>query len=182
MTKTVYSYDRATGEYLGEAVAQPNPRRPGAYLLPAFSTETAPPAAGEHEAAVYREGAWSIVPDWRGHIYWLADGSRHEITELGVEPPDEALDEPPLPSLEEAKAQRIQGIKREAHSVLQPTDWYVVRHIEIGEPIPSDIVAYRAAVRAASDAAEADVMALTDPAVVLTYQVAWPTSEPLTVS
>ena len=98
-TKTVYSYDRDTGEYRGEAVAHENPRRPGVYLLPAFSTEAAPPPVGEHEAAVYRDGAWSIVPDWRGHEYWLADGSRHEITELGIAPPAEALDEePPRPA------------------------------------------------------------------------------------
>lgn len=99
-TAIVYSYDRDTGEYRGEAVAHENPRRPGSYLLPAFSTETAPPGTGEHEAAVYRDGAWSVVPDWRGHEYWLADGSRHEITELGVEPPAGALSEPPPPTAE----------------------------------------------------------------------------------
>src|SRR5690606_16818865 len=63
-TTTVYSYDRATGEYRGQAVAQPNPRRPGAYLLPAFSTETAPPPVGERETTVYRNGEWAVVPDW----------------------------------------------------------------------------------------------------------------------
>lgn len=104
-TKTVYNYDRDTGEYRGEAAAHENPRRPGSYLLPAFSTETAPPPVGEHEAAVYRDGAWSVVPDWRGHEYWLADGSRHEIIELGVEPPDGALDEePPVPADARRKA------------------------------------------------------------------------------
>lgn len=44
------------------------------------------------------DGAWQVVPDWRGHVYWLGDGSRHEIIELGVEPPAEALTEaPPMP-------------------------------------------------------------------------------------
>lgn len=110
-TTTVYSYDRDTGEYRGESIAHENPRRPGVYLLPAFSTEAAPPATGEHEAAVYREGAWSIVPDWRGHVYWLADGSRHEITELGVEPPAGALSEPPPPSVDDIASAKLREIK-----------------------------------------------------------------------
>ncbi|MCO7217125.1 hypothetical protein [Halomonas sp. OfavH-34-E] len=55
----------------------------------------APPATGEHEAAKVVDGAWHVVADWRGHVYWLADGSRHEISELGVEPPADALDEAP---------------------------------------------------------------------------------------
>lgn len=128
MTKTVYSYDRDTGEYRGEAVAHENPRRPGSYLLPAFSTEAAPSATGEREAAVYRDGAWSVVPDWRGHEYWLADGSRHEITELGVEPPDGALDEePPQPADQRRKAAKdaIDAAAGEARAAFVSVGWGV---------------------------------------------------------
>lgn len=96
MAKTVFSYDPYSGEYLGETLAHRSPRGEG-YLMPAFSAAEAPPATGEREVAVYRDGAWSVVPDWRGHIYWLADGSEHEIKELGEEPPVDALAEPPPP-------------------------------------------------------------------------------------
>ncbi|MCJ8287087.1 hypothetical protein [Halomonas sp.] len=58
----------------------------------------APPATGENEKAKVVDGAWQVVADWRGHVYWLDDGSRHEITELGDEPPADALSEaPPVP-------------------------------------------------------------------------------------
>lgn len=82
------------------------------------------------------------------------------------------IDPPPLADVQ---AQRIDDIKREAHALLQPTDWYVVRQQETGEPVPEDVSAYRSAVRAASDAAEADVLALTNAEAVLAYQAAWPT-------
>lgn len=117
-TKTVYSFDRETGEYRGPAVAHANPRRPGAYLLPAFSTEAAPPAIGERQAAVYLADAWQVVPDWRGHTYWLSDGSRHQIAELGVEPPAEALSEPPPPSVDDAAAAALREINAACESAL----------------------------------------------------------------
>ncbi len=68
--------------------------------VPGSAMTEAPPATGKHEAAKVVDGAWQVVPDWRGHTYWLADGSRHEISELGVEPPADALDEAPPESLE----------------------------------------------------------------------------------
>lgn len=81
------------------------------------------------------------------------------------------IDPPPLA---DAIAERIAGIKREAHALLQPSDWYVVRQQETGEPVPENVSAYRASVRAAADAAEADVLALTNAEAVLAYQAAWP--------
>lgn len=66
--------------------------------IPAGATSIEPPATGANEAARWAGEDWEVVPDWRGHAYWLADGSRHDITELGVEPPNDALDqEPPKP-------------------------------------------------------------------------------------
>ncbi|RQW71336.1 hypothetical protein EBB56_09250 [Halomonas sp. YLB-10] len=66
-----------------------------------------PPATGENEAAKVIDGAWQVVPDWRGHVYWLADGSRHEITELGVEPPTDALGEAPPEPIADAAMKAI---------------------------------------------------------------------------
>lgn len=86
-TKTVYNYNPDTGEYLGPETAHESPMEPGVYLLPAHSTETAPPEAGEHQAAVYRNGAWTLVEDHRGESWYdTATQERHDIKAL-----DEAI-------------------------------------------------------------------------------------------
>lgn len=50
-----------------------------------------PPAAGEHEIAVFdpETQTWSLEPDWRGvPLYLESTGALTEITEIGVEPAD----------------------------------------------------------------------------------------------
>ncbi|RAH37529.1 DUF4376 domain-containing protein [Halomonas sp. SL1] len=78
--------------------------------IPAGATSSEPPATGKREAARWSGQAWEIVSDWRGHVYWLADGSRHEITELGVEPPADGLDEQPPASLDTLAARQRAAI------------------------------------------------------------------------
>ena len=100
--KTVYSCDRQTGEFLGEDQAQPSPMEPGKYLMPACSTELQPPVAGANECAVFRDGKWSIVSDWRFVRHWdLETGKLCEpIVELGQEPTKtQTSQEPALPEL-----------------------------------------------------------------------------------
>lgn len=87
---------------------------------------------------------------------------------------DAATAPPPQPSLKEAKARRIAEIKGYAYALLAPTDWYVIRQHETGDPIPHHVSDYRAAVRAASDAAEADIIGLEDVSEVLKFVVNWP--------
>lgn len=98
MEKTVYSYNPITGEYIGTTVADESPLEPGVYLLPAHSTEVAPPEGGSHEAALWDGEVWSLVPDWRGEVrYRTNTGEAIHITELGelpeglteMAPPDE---------------------------------------------------------------------------------------------
>ena len=91
----LYAYSPVTGEYIGTCVADPSPLEPGVWLYPACTTDVEPPQTGDREAAIWTGEAWQVVPDWRGHIYFTQDGERHEITELGIAPPDDALDEPP---------------------------------------------------------------------------------------
>ncbi|MCE8002538.1 hypothetical protein [Billgrantia ethanolica] len=90
----IHPTDRTAIDPAGrEAPRDPMRQQP---RIPAGATSIAPPETGEHQAARWTGEAWVVVPDWRGHVYWLADGSRHEITELGKEPPADALDvEPP---------------------------------------------------------------------------------------
>ena len=89
MPKTVYGYDRTTHEYTGTQTAPDSPREPGKYLIPANSTEVAPPAAGENQKAGWNVETqeWELAPDYRGEKYYsTVDQSEHEIKELGVDP------------------------------------------------------------------------------------------------
>lgn len=96
--KTVYNYDPNTGEYLGPESAYESPMEPGVYLMPAHSTETVPPEAGGHQAAVYCDGVWSLVEDHRGEVWYdTATRERHEIKTLDVVPETWTLIEPTDP-------------------------------------------------------------------------------------
>lgn len=101
---TIYNYHPATGEYLSQAKASLDPLE-GKPLVPSFATTKKPPAVRENEIAVFKDDAWSIISDYRGTEYWLADGSVHTIEEVGEKLPKEALDAPPAPTLDELKAQ-----------------------------------------------------------------------------
>lgn len=59
----IYNYDRQTGVFLGASVAEPNPMEPGNFLVPAFSTAIAPPAAVGNEKATFNavKGRWAVV-------------------------------------------------------------------------------------------------------------------------
>lgn len=98
------------GFYVGEFVADPSPRETGAYLVPAGGVVDAPPVAGAGQIARRVGNAWALVPDRRGSVYWLADHSRHEITEPGIDFPAGALmADPPLSAAEIAKAESDQA-------------------------------------------------------------------------
>jgi len=56
----IYHYHPATGEYLGEGTADESPLEPGAYLVPAHATTTAPPTAMTGKARVW-QGGWVFV-------------------------------------------------------------------------------------------------------------------------
>lgn len=62
----IYNYDSITGEFLTPGIADESPLEPGKYLIPAFATDQEPPIIGKNQIAIYREGTWQIVPDYRG--------------------------------------------------------------------------------------------------------------------
>lgn len=75
----------------------------------------------------------------------------------------------------EIRDKAIAAIKATADALLTPTDWLVIRSAETTAPIPAAIVAYRAAVRAASNDAEAAIAAAgDDAAAILAVIPAWP--------
>lgn len=56
----VFHYHPSTGAYLGTALADPSPREPGVWLVPAYSTEVPPPSPGEGQGAFWRNGEWVL--------------------------------------------------------------------------------------------------------------------------
>jgi hypothetical protein len=68
LTKTVYSYDPATGYFTGATTATENPMNIGRgdFLLPANTTEIEPPNGG------------ALTPRWTGENWELVDVQRRE--------------------------------------------------------------------------------------------------------
>jgi len=73
------------------------------------------------------------------------------------------------------KSQNIAQVKQTAGSLLQATDWMVIRKAERNVDIPADVVTYRAAVVAECDRLEAAIAAVSDIAGLIAVQADWPT-------
>ena len=136
-----YRYNPDTLEYEHPVTCQPNPARPGEFLIPPSATELEPPSAEEHEIAVFQPDSnqWTIQPDYRGTEYWLPDGSDHKIEQIGEVPPKNALDkQPPPPPL--TLEERFQEMKLQRERVLNDSDFLVLRHQDqVNLGIPTDI-------------------------------------------
>lgn len=101
--------------YTGSVILDESYRIPGSddgWASPINSVPFAPPLLADHETAKINADrtAWLIVPDWRGHTYWLADRSKHTIQSAGIEPPQGWLAADPGPSLADLKAARMAAI------------------------------------------------------------------------
>jgi len=57
---TVYCFNAQTKEFTGTSIAQRNPMRPGTYLMPKNTTQTAPPEAQSGKLRVWTGEAWSF--------------------------------------------------------------------------------------------------------------------------
>lgn len=107
-------------------------------------------------------------PSWDQRFYWGYDEDGQLIPkQLNDEP---VLDEDGLPQLDAMgqqivatglKTLYVQEQKRTAETLLAPYDWYVVRQMEAGKAMPSEVAGYRRAVREASDQREDEIMATT---------------------
>jgi len=84
---TVYSFDPATGAYLGREQAWASPQEPGVYHFPANTTEVKPPAIDADQAAVWDGAKWTVVPDHRGQMaYDTTTGGSWRVETLGALP------------------------------------------------------------------------------------------------
>ena len=91
----VYHYYAETGEFVGATIAQEDPKDPGKFLVPAHATAAAPPMPGENQAAVFKNGTWSMVADYRGTKYYDVDGAEHTIHNLSKTVPLDVTTTPP---------------------------------------------------------------------------------------
>ncbi|HQR97565.1 MULTISPECIES: hypothetical protein [unclassified Polaromonas] len=105
-SKTVYLYDKNTGEFAGRYDAQESPLEPGTFITPVCSASLPPPATGAHEAAVFVNGEWAITPNYRGVSYWL-NGVEGRVEALGVAPPEGSTPAKPPPALADVKAELV---------------------------------------------------------------------------
>lgn len=126
----IYHLHRETGEFLGQGLADPSPREPGKWLIPANATTDAPPAEQAGHARVWASGAWTQVPDYRGETWWDANDQPVEIEDLG-DPADQGLTdvEPPAPpTYPTADA-----------ALLAMVAWVEALHASVTGPVPQDV-------------------------------------------
>lgn len=147
-----YHHDHV-GIYLGASAADPDPRKPGAFMPPPFSAVLdAPPALGPNQAAQRVDDAWVLIPDFRGREYWTADRIKHVIVEAGIELPADALDADPGPTAAELWANH----QAAAQAALDFNDRVAIRCLKAGVPYPVEWRNHDNALRAILRAASGD--------------------------
>lgn len=138
-----YSYDPTTLIFSGEVLAQENPVKKGEFLEPAFSTKDKPPVPGENQIPMFKDGSWTLMPNFAGKMFWDKNGVPGIMREVGVPLPDGAtLTQPPLTT-----AQKQELLKSKAKNALDDSDIVVIRCTEAGVSVPSDWKTYREALR-----------------------------------
>ena len=113
----IYNHHPQTGEFLNQSEASLDPieQKP---MVPAFATELEPPEVQDNEKAVFVDGAWQVISDYRETEYWLEDGSHTVIAELGATPPEDALFSPPMASLKEGAKKKVAAFSADARAKL----------------------------------------------------------------
>lgn len=115
----VYHYHPTTGEFLNDSEADESPLEPGHFLIPQFATELAPPEnIPLGKTAVFNSGAWSLVENHRGEVFWTPQGEQKVQEVLGPLPPGSLKQKPPEPP-EKAKDLAWKLIKSERDRRIQ---------------------------------------------------------------
>jgi hypothetical protein len=95
----IHQYDAETGQYISSRLADADPMNADRWLVPAFSTADELPARSQLEWPFYVNGAWKLLPDYRGRILYRQDnGASAEILIAGTTPAEHGLTETPRPS------------------------------------------------------------------------------------
>lgn len=143
----VYSYSSDTGELVGQFQARLDPletkvRGENVFLIPANATTNTPPVIPDGKVAVFKEGTWSLVDDYRGQTTYANDGSLLEIESLGTIPDGYSLT-PPEPTLEEIRAKKKQELATKRYTL--ETGGITVNnvHIQTDRESRSNLIAAR---------------------------------------
>jgi hypothetical protein len=139
----IYHYSAITGEFLGTDAARESPLEPGVFLIPANATDTAPPAPGANQAAVFANGAWALVADYRGERWYQPDGTEVDITQLNVAPGTTWTVTPPPPTAQQLYRQ----LQAQAQAALDQTDRVASRCFKAGVAFPPAWQTYTTALR-----------------------------------
>lgn len=94
----IYNYHPDSGEFMGATEADPNPVRPGEFLIPANATLIEPPgdpAAGN--AMTWDGSEWVEIKDHRGETWWNTAGEPMTINKIGDPAEHDLQSEPPPP-------------------------------------------------------------------------------------
>jgi hypothetical protein len=95
----IHHYNATTGEYMSSGQPDTDPRNAERWLVPAFATFDAPPPRTPTTWPFYRDGSWSLLPDFRGRIcYRTRTGEPVELAVAGCTPADLGLTTEPRPS------------------------------------------------------------------------------------
>lgn len=95
----IHQYDALTGQYTSSRLADADPRNPGRWLVPAFSTDAELPARTALTWPFFLDAQWTLLPDYRGRVLYRTDsGEPAEILIAGTTPDEHGLTETPRPS------------------------------------------------------------------------------------
>lgn len=89
----VYHFHPGTGVLTGIGSADPSPKEPGVWIVPANATRETPPEVPAGHVAVRDGNAWTVAEDHRGEVHWI-NGKQVMIDEIGPLP-DGVSEEPP---------------------------------------------------------------------------------------
>ena len=95
-----------------------------------------------------------------GEVYWVAESKIFK---------KDKSNKTWSQSLSELKEQAINNFKSRIGSELAKTDWYIIRNVDNGAEIPSEIQEARQDLRNTSDTVEQEINAITTKAGVITY-------------
>lgn len=81
---TVYEYDPITKEYIGNSIAQCDPKNMNEILLPPNTTDMIPlDKLDDHQTQCFINNRWEVIPDYRGIWYNIKTKERISIENIG---------------------------------------------------------------------------------------------------
>lgn len=137
---TLYTYHPMTGEYTGET----KPEYDLLHLQKAnvlkfmdlpFTTDKKPPEIGDNEKAIFADGQWSVIKDFRGQVWYngtvpMTITNLGDPTEYGLTPQPNAPVDP-----DAEKKQRVAELMTQLNIVSQQIGAY-----RSSEKIPQELL------------------------------------------